>query len=80
MGLAVLAGKIPRVTQNMFIAAALALSKHSTTSLLPELHEIRDVSRVIAKAVIQQAIKDGLCKLSAIDKAIDETMWDPHYE
>ena len=80
MGLAVIAGKIPRVTQNMFIAAALALSKHSTKSLLPELHEIRDVSRVIAKAVIQQAIKDDLCKLSDINKAIDETMWDPQYE
>jgi malate dehydrogenase (oxaloacetate-decarboxylating) len=80
MGLAVLAGKIPRVTQNMFIAAALALSKHATTSLLPELHEIREVSCVIAKAVIQQAIKDGLCQLSEIEKAIDETMWDPHYE
>lgn len=79
MGLAVLAGKIPRITQNLFIAAALSLSQYSSTSILPSLVEIRDVCQTIAKAILQQAIDDGLCKVTNIDKAIQDTVWEPHY-
>ncbi|RUR20582.1 NAD-dependent malic enzyme [Legionella sp. km535] len=89
VGLGVVAGKARRVTDDMMMAAAIALSELAPAvetgvgRLLPELSSIREVSRHIAKAVIKQGIKEG--HISAmndpeIDKAIDATMWTPHYE
>lgn len=88
IGLGVVASKAKRVTDGMFMAAALALSElapamHSNAgSLLPELVTIRDVSQHIAVAVILQAIKEGHAEpmdKTAIKKAIQKTMWYPEY-
>ncbi|KTD44897.1 NAD-dependent malic enzyme [Legionella quateirensis] len=89
VGLGVVAGKAKRVTDNMMMAAAIALSELAPAvetgvgRLLPELSSIRTVSRHIAKAVINQGIKEGHINAmidTEIDKAIDATMWTPHYE
>ncbi|MBL7481613.1 NAD-dependent malic enzyme [Legionella bononiensis] len=89
VGLGVVAGKAKRVTDNMMMAAAIALSELAPAvetgvgRLLPELSSIREVSRHIAKAVIKQGIKEGHINAmndTEIDKAIDATMWTPHYE
>ena len=89
MGLAIVAGKARRVSDLMMMAAAIALSelapavKTGEGRLLPELSTIRDVSQHIAKAVIQQGIREGhVDKMSEkeIEKAVEKTMWVPEYE
>lgn len=89
VGLAVVAGQALRVTDNMMMAAAMALSelapavRSGSGRLLPELTQIREVSRHIAKAVIIEAIAEGHVKPmdeQAIDQAITSTMWTPQYQ
>lgn len=89
IGLAVVAGKAKRVTDEMMMAAAMALSelapavKTGEGRLLPELSTIRDVSKHIAKAVIAMGIKEGHINPmseSEISNAVEETMWIPQYE
>lgn len=89
VGLAVVAGQAKRVTDEMMMAAAIALSelapavKTGEGRLLPELASIREVSKHIAKAVILQGIKEGHVKPmkeNEIDKTIEDTMWMPQYE
>lgn len=89
IGLAVVAGQAKRVTDEMMMAAALALSELAPAiqtgegRLLPELNTIREVSRHIAKAVILEGIKQGHISMMAdkeIDQAITATMWFPKYE
>lgn len=88
MGLAVLAGKITRVTDSMFLQAARALSEagrelNTDKSLvLPELSQIRAVSEKIAVSVIHEAIESGYSKLdpTEIIQAVRDTMWYPDYD
>ena len=66
MGLGIIAAKANRVTNEMFMAAAIALKETSpaledpTASLLPSLSDVRTVMRKIGRAVAQQAIDDGV--------------------
>lgn len=89
VGLGIVAGNARRVSDLMMMAAAIALSELAPAvetgegRLLPELSTIRDVSQHIAKAVIQQGIRDGhIDKMSEkeIETAVHKTMWVPQYE
>ncbi|MCP0913720.1 MULTISPECIES: NAD-dependent malic enzyme [Legionella] len=89
IGLAVVAGKIKRVTDGMMMAAALALSELAPATitgqgcLLPELTSIRKVSQHIAKAVLLEAIKEKHADAQSeknIETAIHNTMWFPDYQ
>lgn len=89
MGLGVLASGARRVTDGMFMAAAEALATLSpaksdrTASLLPDVGDIRTVSKSIAFAVGQQAQSDGVAPKSTkedLKAAIDAKFWTPHYE
>ena len=88
IGLAVLAVEAKRVTEGMFMAAALALKdaspavQDSREPLLPPLSEIREVTRGIALAVSRAAQEDGVAeKLSdaELEERIDANMWTPGY-
>ena len=88
MGLGILAVEARRVTDGMFMAAAIALKETSpalkdpNASLLPPLDKIREVTRQIAVAVAQEAQSEGVAeKISPqeLDKRIDKTMWTPEY-
>ena len=88
MGLGIIAAKANRVTNEMFMAAAIALKETSpaledpTASLLPSLSDVRTVMRKIGRAVAQQAIDDGVApKVSGeeLEANIDQTMWVPNY-
>jgi malate dehydrogenase (oxaloacetate-decarboxylating) len=88
VGLGVVASKATRVTDNMLMASSYALAEYSavhnsgSTELLPDLNDIRDVSKYIAKMVYKQAIIDGVTpKVSdeEIGKAIDSNFWRPSY-
>ena len=88
MGLAVVAADVNRVTDEMFMAASIALSEESPAlktkgaSLLPALDTIREVSKKIAYAAAKQAIAEGHAKKMTdkeLRSAIDTTMWQPEY-
>ncbi len=88
VGLGVVASRATRVTDNMLMASSYALAEYSTvhnsgsTELLPDLNDIRDVSKYIAKMVYKQAIIDGVTPEVSdeeIGKAIDRNFWRPSY-
>jgi len=82
------ATKVPKVTDAMFMAAAEALADCSPAknnpqgNLLPPLTEIREVSLKVAFAVAKQAIKEGLIAKQDDEKLlhlIREAMWHADY-
>jgi malate dehydrogenase (oxaloacetate-decarboxylating) len=88
LGLGVLAVNARRVSDDMFMAAAVALSECSPAltdpqaALLPSLEDIRGVSRRIAVVVARQAQAEGLAEQTTaeeLEKRIDATFWQPEY-
>ncbi len=88
IGLGVIAAKATRITDKMMMAASKALADASPLAqmgkgaLLPSLEAIRDVSKVIAKAVVLQAFDDGVAlpiPLDMIDGKIEQHFWQPEY-
>jgi malate dehydrogenase (oxaloacetate-decarboxylating)(NADP+) len=88
VGLGVIACRVLRVTDAMFMAAARELAASVTEadlaqgSLYPPLHSVRDVSARIATAVAEVAYREGL---ATIDRPADlvshvrAQMYDPRY-
>ncbi len=88
VGLGVVASRASRVTDKMLMASSYALAEYAAThnksadDLLPDLNDIRNVSKFIAKLVYKQAIEDGLSpdvSDEAIEAAIAENFWEPDY-
>jgi len=90
LGLGALAVGSRRVTDRMFLIAAQALANISpvvtdkTANLLPPLREVRKVSREIAIAVAEEAVKEGLTEHELLTKEqitaiIDNYIWEPVY-
>jgi len=88
VGLGVIAAGARRVNQEMFVAAARALSEMSPAlndrmaSLFPDLKDIRTVSRQVAIAVGLEAQRSGLAEASSraeLERKVDEKMWIPRY-
>lgn len=87
VGLGVIASRATRVTDRMFLEAAEVLSKYAPilnnpyASLFPRINELRAISRDVAIAVAQEAIKEGICNDPPKDiaKAVEENMWEPQY-
>lgn len=87
VGLGVVASKASRVTDNMLMASSYALAEYAAThnqdgELLPDLNDIRNVSKFIAQEVYKQAIKDGMTpKVSDEDitAKIEKNFWAPDY-
>ncbi len=88
MGLGVIAAQARRVTNQMFIAAARALSEYSparqvsTASLYPMVEDVREVSRHVALAVGLAAQQSGVAERTSqeeLELRITAQMWIPHY-
>jgi malate dehydrogenase (oxaloacetate-decarboxylating) len=88
MGLAVCATRAKRVTDGMFLAAALALAKHSpaqsdpSAPLLPLLPGLRKAAIEIAIAAANQAQREGLVPAmspESLRDAIVSSQWSPQY-
>jgi malate dehydrogenase (oxaloacetate-decarboxylating) len=88
VGLGVLASKAERVTQQMFVSAAVSLSKFSPMladpfgALYPPLETVRDVSREVAFTVGIAAQHAGLAKAMSseeLKRAIEMKIWTPNY-
>lgn len=88
MGLGVIAAQARRVTNQMFIAAARALSECSparqvsTASLYPMVEDVREVSRRVALAVGLAAQQSGVAERTSqeeLERRVTAQMWIPHY-
>lgn len=88
VGLGVLASGAKCVTNEMFLAAARALSECSpartdpTASLYPRVEEVREVSRKVALAVGLAAQQAGVADQATpeeLERRITQQMWEPHY-
>lgn len=88
VGLGVIAVKAPRVTDNMFLAAARALAACSPAkqdpdaNLLPPMKDLREVSFKIAFAVAKEAMNSQSVPFHSDDKLeqiIRSKMWSPRY-
>lgn len=88
VGLGVLASGAARVTDEMFVAAALALSDVSPAladkkaSLYPPLEQVREVSRRVALAVALEAQRCGLAEVTTqaeLESRIEARSWSPDY-
>lgn len=88
IGLGIVTVKAARITDSMIVAASKALAdaspvvQNGTGALLPPLDCIRSVSKLIAKAVILQAIADGVAlpiPIELIDEKIEQNFWHPEY-
>ena len=88
IGLAVLAARATRVTDNMFLAAAETLSslspalQHEGAPLFPPPTQIRALSKKLAFSIAKQAMLDKVApQISdhALIEAIDKTFWEPKY-
>jgi malate dehydrogenase (oxaloacetate-decarboxylating) len=88
VGLAIIATRAKHITDNMFMAAALALADCSPTktnpqaNLLPPLTEIRQVSLRVALAVAKEAFATDLAQIPMpedLEEHIRSFMWVPEY-
>ena len=88
IGLAVVAARIRRISDGMFLAAARRLAELSPArfdpdrSLLPPLTAVLDVSASVAEAVAVQAQAEGhadAMPLVDLQRAIRASMWTPVY-
>lgn len=89
VGMGVIASGTPRVTNEMFVAAARALAEFSpavhedgAASLYPALEHVRRVSRCVALAVGAEAVRLGLAEAMTRDelrRRVEAKMWSPRY-
>jgi len=88
VGLGVLAAKATRVTEQMFLSAALSLSEFSPAlhdpfaALYPPLERVREISRNVALAVAKEAQRAGLAEHTSLEELnlqIEAKIWEPHY-
>ncbi len=88
VGLGVITAKASRITDAMMMSASRALADASpiarfgSGALLPPLETIRSVSKSIARAVVLQAIDDGVALPipdDVIDQNIARNFWEPEY-
>ncbi len=75
-----------RISDNMFAAAANAVSslvavRLPGASLLPHVDDLRIVSLTVAVAVAEAAVQDGLAgvKFRDIVEQVGDAMWEPEY-
>ncbi|HEY6120651.1 MAG TPA: NAD-dependent malic enzyme, partial [Pyrinomonadaceae bacterium] len=88
VGLGVLASEATKVTNEMFAAAAFALSEFSpalidaTRALYPPLEQVRAVSRRVALVVAREAQRTGVAEETSTDELkqrIEKKIWTPRY-
>ncbi|KAI8093886.1 malate dehydrogenase [Halteromyces radiatus] len=93
IGLGCIVAKAKHCTDDMIFAAANAIchcspafqSKDLTKSLLPDIKDIRLVSKKVAMAVAKEAMESGESRrddiktMDALEKMVDDYMWYPQY-
>jgi malate dehydrogenase (oxaloacetate-decarboxylating) len=92
IGLGCILSRTELLTPNMLVAAVTALASQSPAlenpdhPLLPDVEDVRDISVHIAKAVVRQAVEEGVAQEKGIPRTereleewVRDQMWDPRY-
>ena len=88
IGLGAVISKAKEVTEEMFLIAAKVLSSfspilnHPFASLLPNAKQINPISKKIAIAVAQEAIRCGLARETgdlSMEERVEKFFWKPRY-
>jgi malate dehydrogenase (oxaloacetate-decarboxylating) len=86
LALGVVVSRATRISDGMFGAASSAVSslvsvRQPGASLLPQIDDLRTVSKTVAIAVAEAASREGLArvKLTDIGQQVDNAMWQPEY-
>jgi malate dehydrogenase (oxaloacetate-decarboxylating) len=88
VGLGALVSRCPRITDGMFLAGARALAgmvsaeKQKQGLLLPDMDDIREVSRAVALAVCREARDAGLGRLLEDEEyrsLLEKAQWRPEF-
>ncbi len=88
VGLGVWVGRVKRVTDGMFLAAAKALADEVTetdlaeVAIYPQLMRIRECSHAVACAVIRRSVEEGHTEQQALEDLearVKQAMWFPEY-
>ncbi|HSG78721.1 MAG TPA: NAD-dependent malic enzyme [Acidimicrobiia bacterium] len=86
IGLGVIVSRARQVTAGMFMAASRALASTITPemldqgSLYPPIEEVRRVSRLVAHAVADQAVTEGVANpVVDVEASLAQAMWRPVY-
>jgi malate dehydrogenase (oxaloacetate-decarboxylating) len=84
--LGAIVSRASRISDNMFAAAANAVSslvavRLPGASLLPHVDDLRIVSLTVAVAVAEAAVQDGLARVAFKDivQQVGDAMWEPEY-
>ncbi|HEY8805449.1 MAG TPA: NAD-dependent malic enzyme [Clostridium sp.] len=87
LGLGIIVAKAKTVSNGMLSAAAhgiASLQDFSKTgaAILPSVEKLREASKLVAIAVVEQAIKEGLNRIEITDakKAVEDNIWEPIYK
>ena len=87
IGLGVVVAGAQRVTKRMLDAAAKAVAQQADptppgAAVLPNVKDLRAISAVVAEAVYQAAVEDGVAtkKPDNVVQAILDTTWVPEYD
>lgn len=86
IGLGIIVSGATRVTDGILAAGAKALASHTDasergSSLLPDVSNLREISAIVAHAVYDQAVLEGLATHTPTDvvQAIQDAMWTAQY-
>jgi len=89
VGLGLVAARVRRVTDSMFLAAAHALAEQveesdlAEGSVYPPVSRIRDCSHAVACATVRQAMAEGFADeeiMDDLERRVQRAMWLPEYQ
>ncbi len=82
-GLACSTVHIEKITQTMFLAAAETLSEHALPNLFPSFKQLREITLLMAKKIIEVAHKEGVVKNmpeKGLEYLLQANMYKPSYK
>jgi len=95
IGLGAVLSRASRISDKMLLAAIKAIAEHAPAlkdpdaPLLPDVADVREVSKDVACAVIKCAVEEGLARVAGIPEEdegegglktwVDMQMWEPEY-
>ncbi|MBW9152435.1 NAD-dependent malic enzyme [Clostridium estertheticum] len=87
LGLGIIVAKAKTVSDGMLSAAAHGIASlqdfsKAGAAILPSVEKVREASKLVAIAVVKQAIKEGLNRIEIVDvkKAVEDSIWEPIYK
>ncbi|MBX4261610.1 NAD-dependent malic enzyme [Clostridium estertheticum] len=87
LGLGIIVAKAKTVSDGMLSAAAHGIASLQDFSkpgaaILPSVEKVREASKLVAIAVVKQAIKEGLNRIEIVDvkKEVEDSIWEPIYK